>query len=152
MNIKIPKLCFMLCITIFSGSAICDEVNYTIIDDPLYLTGDGNSIGCNPYTEYYQNGRIKTVGCQGVYHGNGTSIGMVYEYSEDGRLMRTTYYHPDEYGKDYQIIRDYDQNGNITSEAFFNNDALYEVDKVQLDKEETLQKIFKGERLYDAPH
>ena len=153
MSMRTLKLCYIVFITIFLEQAIAGEANHLISDSKYVLSFDryNNSIGCNAYTEYHQNGKIKEVGCQGEFHGQGTLIGTVYEYSEDARLIRSTYYHPDEYGKDYKVIRDYDKDGNIISEKFFNNDYLYEMDEIQLNKKKTLQKLFKGETLYSYP-
>lgn len=111
-----------------------DFPSYVHIEEPLSFDKNDNSIGCNPWTEYHSNGKIKEVGCQGYYASQGTIIEMVYEYDETGKLIRSTYYHPDQFGKDYKIIREYDQNNKVISEKIYNNDVLYEVDEKELDK------------------
>lgn len=125
---------FSLFIVLMSNNIMAETVTSVYIEKPLYFDNEGNSIGCNPYTEYHSNGRIKEIGCQGYYDSQGTTIGMVYEYDKMGKLIRSTYYHPDQFGKDYKIVREYDQNNKVISEKIYNNDALYEVDEKELDK------------------
>lgn len=100
--------------------------------DPLEMDHHSNSIGCTAYTEYHSSGQIKEVGCQGYFKSKGTPFGSVYEYDESGKLIRMTYYHPDEFGQDYKIVKEYDDTGSVILQKIFNNDALYEVDEKEL--------------------
>lgn len=118
-----------------SSNIMAQDIPSTVyIKEPLIFDNNGNSVGCNPYTEYYPNGRIKEVGCQGYYDSQGTTLGTVYQYNETGKLERSIYYHPDKFGKDYKVVREYDQENKVISEKIYNNDVLYEVDEKELDQ------------------
>ena len=84
--------------------------------------------------EYYPNGQIKEQGCQGHYNAAGISIGNWYEYDLSGMTVRTNYYHPDEFGKDYKIITIYDKHGKVLTKKIYNYDNLYETEEEELNE------------------
>lgn len=84
-----------------------------------------------PIIEYFPNGKLKLSGCQGIYNGTGIQVGLWKKYDEKGELIETTYYHPDEFGKDYKIITQYEKN-KIISKKIYNFDDLYEVELKEL--------------------
>ena len=91
-----------------------------------------DSASClKPIIEYFPNGKIKLSGCQGIYNGTGIQVGLWKKYNEKGELIETTYYHPDEFGKDYKIITQYEKN-KIISKKIYNFDDLYEVELKEL--------------------
>lgn len=59
--------------------------------------------------EYFPNGTLKLSGCQGIYNGTGIQVGLWNKYNQKGELIETTYYQPDEFGKDYKIITQYEK-------------------------------------------
>ena len=83
---------------------------------------------------YYPNGQIKQQGCQGHYNATGNSVGNWYEYDLLGMPVRTNYYHPDEFGKDYKIITTYDKNGKVLTKKIYNYDDLYETEEEELNQ------------------
>ncbi|MFQ1055475.1 hypothetical protein ACFX2V_10550 [Gilliamella apicola] len=83
---------------------------------------------------YYPNGQIKQQGCQGHYNATGISVGNWYEYDLLGMPVRTNYYHPDEFGKDYKIITTYDKNGKVLTKKIYNYDDLYETEEEELNE------------------
>ena len=84
-----------------------------------------------PIKEYFPNGTLKLSGCQGIYNGTGIQVGLWNKYNQKGELIETTYYHPDEFGKDYKIITQYEKN-KIISKKIYNFDDLYEVELKEL--------------------
>ncbi|OCG26334.1 hypothetical protein A9G45_11020 [Gilliamella sp. HK2] len=83
--------------------------------------------------DYYPNGQVKEKGCQGHYNGTGIGVANWYEYDFSGKLVRSTYYHPDEYGKDYKIVTTY-KNGKVLTKKIFNYDDLYETEQEELNE------------------
>lgn len=97
------------------------------------MSSSSNTPFCYSFLiDYYPNGQIKERGCQGHYNATGVFVGNWYEYDISGMLVRTKYYHPDEFGKDYKIIMTYDRNGKILTKKIFNYDDLYENEEVEL--------------------
>lgn len=91
-----------------------------------------DSASCQkPIIEYFPNGKLKLSGCQGSYNGTGIQVGLWKKYNEKGELIETTYYHPDEFGKDYKIITQYERN-KIICKKIYNFDDLYEVELKEL--------------------
>ena len=84
--------------------------------------------------DYYPNGQIKEQGCQGHYNATGISVGNWYEYDLLGMPVRTNYYHPDEFGKDYKITTTYDKNGKVLTKKIYNYDNLYETEEKELNE------------------
>lgn len=83
---------------------------------------------------YYPNGQIKEQGCQGHYNAAGISVGNWYEYDLLGMPVRTNYYHPDEFGKDYKITTTYDKNGKVLTKKIYNYANLYETEEEELNE------------------
>ena len=83
---------------------------------------------------YYPNGQTKEQGCQGHYNATGISVGNWYEYDLLGMPVRTNYYHPDEFGKDYKITTTYDKNGKVLTKKIYNYDNLYETEEEELNE------------------
>ncbi|WP_294834362.1 hypothetical protein [uncultured Gilliamella sp.] len=113
------------------------DKNYIYIDKNISLiqlspTISIDSTPCQkPIIEYFPNGKLKLSGCQGSYNGTGIQVGLWKKYNEKGELIETTYYHPDEFGKDYKIITQYERN-KIISKKIYNFDDLYEVELKEL--------------------
>jgi len=85
--------------------------------------------------EYYPNGQISEKGCQGHFDANGISVGNWYEYDLTGTLVRATYYHPAEVGKNYKIVTTFDKNGKILTKKIFNyGDQLEEKELKKIPK------------------
>ena len=83
---------------------------------------------------YYPNGQTKEQGCQGHYNATGISVGNWYEYDLLGMPVRTNYYHPDEFGKDYKITTTYDKNGKVLTKKIYNYANLYETEEKELNE------------------
>lgn len=83
---------------------------------------------------YYPNGQIKEQGCQGHYNAAGISVGNWYEYDLLGMPVRSNYYHPDEFGKDYKITTTYDKNGKVLTKKIYNYANLYETEEEELNE------------------
>ena len=83
---------------------------------------------------YYPNGQTKEQGCQGHYNAAGISVGNWYEYDLLGMPVRTNYYHPDEFGKDYKITTTYDKNGKVLTKKIYNYANLYETEEEELNE------------------
>ncbi|WP_334320984.1 hypothetical protein [Gilliamella apicola] len=83
---------------------------------------------------YYPNGQTKEQGCQGHYNATGISVGNWYKYDLLGMPVRTNYYHPDEFGKDYKITTTYDKNGKVLTKKIYNYDNLYETEEEELNE------------------
>ena len=83
---------------------------------------------------YYPNGQTKEQGCQGHYNATGISVGNWYEYDLLGMPVRTNYYHPDEFGKDYKITTTYDKNGKVLTKKIYNYANLYETEEEELNE------------------
>ena len=83
---------------------------------------------------YYPNGQTKEQGCQGHYNAAGISVGNWYEYDLSGMTVRTNYYHPDEFGKDYKITTTYDKNGKVLTKKIYNYANLYETEEKELNE------------------
>ncbi|CVK15603.1 MORN repeat variant [Apibacter mensalis] len=91
-----------------------------------------DSASCQkPIIEYFPNGKLKLSGCQGIFNGTGIQVGLWKTYDEKGDLIETTYYHPDEFGKDYKIVTQY-KNGKVVSKKIYNFDDLYETELKEL--------------------
>jgi TPR repeat protein len=105
--------------------AVTDSVKENIDLYAVNATTQGYPFCYFLFVDYYPNGRIKEEGCQGHYNGGGIQVGNWYEYDFSGKLVRSIYYHPDEYGKDYKIVITYDKNGGILTKKIFNHDDLY---------------------------
>ena len=83
---------------------------------------------------YYPNGETKEQGCQGHYNAAGISVGNWYEYDLLGMPVRSNYYHPDEFGKDYKITTTYDKNGKVLTKKIYNYANLYETEEEELNE------------------
>ena len=83
---------------------------------------------------YYPNGQTKEQGCQGHYNAAGISVGNWYEYDLLGMPVRTNYYHPDEFGKDYKITTTYDKNSKVLTKKIYNYANLYETEEKELNE------------------
>ena len=83
---------------------------------------------------YYPNGQTKEQGCQGHYNATGISVGNWYKYDLLGMPVRTNYYHPDEFGKDYKITTTYDKNGKVLTKKIYNYANLYETEEEELNE------------------
>ena len=83
---------------------------------------------------YYPNGQTKEQGCQGHYNAAGISVGNWYEYDLLGMPVRSNYYHPDEFGKDYKITTTYDKNGKVLTKKIYNYANLYETEEEELNE------------------
>lgn len=91
-----------------------------------------DSLSCQKaIIEYFPNGALKLSDCQGCYNGTGIQVGLWKTYDEKGDLIETTYYHPDEFGKDYKIVTQY-KNGKVVSKKIYNFDDLYETELKEL--------------------
>lgn len=86
------------------------------------------------YIQYHPNGQIKQKGCNGYFEGMSIWVGDNYEYDLSGHLIRATYYHPDEFGKDYKIVTTYDKDGTVLTKKIFNYDDLYETEETELNE------------------
>ena len=54
--------------------------------------------------------KLKLSDFQEVYSNTtGIQVGLWIKYNEKGELIETTYYHPDQFGKDYKIISQYEK-------------------------------------------
>ncbi len=90
---------------------------------------DNDNIKCTSIIySFYDNGNLKEKGCQGIYNGYGVPVGAWYHYDLEKNLTTKTYYHNDEFGKDYILI-EYYKNGTIEKTEKYNNYILYETEK-----------------------
>ncbi|MCO6565000.1 MAG: hypothetical protein J6581_06105 [Apibacter sp.] len=62
-----------------------------------------------------------------MYNATTIPVGLWKTCDEKGDLIETTYYHPDEFGKDYKIVTQY-KNGKVVSKKIYNFDDLYETE------------------------
>ena len=90
-------------------------------------------ISCSSITySFYSNGNLKEKGCQGIYNGYGIPVGTWYFYDKKNKLKSTTYYHNDQYGKDF-ILVNYFVNDKLVKTEKYNNYILYENEKKLLE-------------------
>jgi antitoxin component YwqK of YwqJK toxin-antitoxin module len=75
---------------------------------------------------YYSSGLLKEKGCQGVYNGTGVPVGSWITYDETLNIESKTYYHNDEFGKDFILKESYYKEGKLKSLEKYNNYILYE--------------------------
>ncbi len=79
--------------------------------------------------DYYDNGSLKEKGCQGLYNGTGMSVGRWYNYDTLTNLESITYYHNNQFGKDFILKQVYYKGGKLKSLEKYNNYILYETTK-----------------------
>lgn len=84
-------------------------------------------------TFFHPNGQKREEGLNDEYQVWGMPVGTWHTYDSEGSLIETTFYHPDESGKDYMIVKEYDK-GKLISTKIYNNYVQYESDPVELDK------------------
>ncbi|MCX8662041.1 toxin-antitoxin system YwqK family antitoxin [Gilliamella sp. B2911] len=82
-------------------------------------------------TIYFENGVKQYEGFMDMYNATTIPVGLWKTYDEKGDLIETTYYHPDELGKDYKIVTQY-KNGKVVSKKIYNFDDLYETELKEL--------------------
>ena len=82
-------------------------------------------------TIYFENGVKQYEGFMDMYNATIIPVGLWKTYDEKGDLIETTYYHPDELGKDYKIVTQY-KNGKVVSKKIYNFDDLYETELKEL--------------------
>jgi hypothetical protein len=131
MIILLPISLFIVCHS-FANSV---KENFDPYAISLIISSNSNAPFCYSFLiDYYPNGQVKEKGCQGHYNATGIFVGNWYEYDLLGMLIRTRYYHPDEFGKDYKIIITYDKNGKVLTKKIFNYSDLYETEDVEINE------------------
>ena len=91
---------------------------------------DKNPIYCNEfYTQYYENGKIKALGYQGFFNGQGTSVGVHSSYDSLGYLTKTDNFIYPKKKRPYIIITEYYNNGKLKSEKMYVNHTIQESDE-----------------------
>ena len=97
--------------------------------DTVIIT-DENPIYCHEfYTQYYENGKIETFGYQGVFNGQGISVGVHNSYDSLGYLCSTDNFIYPKNKQPYIIITEYYNNGKPKSEKMYVNHAIHDSDK-----------------------
>lgn len=106
----------------------------SIVKDSLIINKTDSPLCTELYLSYYSNGKLKEKGCQGFYNSMGVTVGTWFEYDSLEHLVKTIYYHPDNYGNDYKIVKIYDKEGGILTKEIFNNNIQYETEERKLNK------------------
>lgn len=128
-----------------TNDSICHIDNKDIIgmvikrDSIIPPTHGDKSIVCQElHISYDKNGSVIEKGCQGEYEGIGVPVGTWYKF-RNNKLIQEIFYHNDEFGKDYILYKNYNEQGDF-NEIVTNNFILYETDSIVLSYQEYLKR------------